>query len=208
MLIFVLEVHNCAPLHFLLIFRILWYMGWGRNRQCRFLTWYLELTHSFQKLMRKYVLMTLQSVISSRIASVILEFKKSEVVWNEDFLSILKPAEITICCCSSVELCSENRAYSSKALEIHLFYKLKSEFYFCKEFWSFQGSMYINSFKNRCYGINNFQNVYSRRSFFYHHNRKTSFDPFFDVIRRLRVLQYVAVGYILFRKQYFWILAV
>ena len=35
------------------------------------------------------------TVISSKIASVILELQKSEVVWSEDFLSILKPSEIT-----------------------------------------------------------------------------------------------------------------
>ena len=36
-----------------------------------------------------------RTVISSKIASSILELQKSEVVWNEDILSIMKTSEIT-----------------------------------------------------------------------------------------------------------------
>ena len=41
------------------------------------------------------VLKMSRTVISSKIASVILELEKSEVVLSEDILSILKPSEIT-----------------------------------------------------------------------------------------------------------------
>ena len=36
-----------------------------------------------------------RTVISSKIASSILELQKSEIVWNEDILSIMKTSEIT-----------------------------------------------------------------------------------------------------------------
>ena len=53
MLIFVLELHNCAPLHFLLIFRILWYMGWGRNIE---LCFWREITFKMSRIsLNKYI---------------------------------------------------------------------------------------------------------------------------------------------------------
>ena len=45
--------------------------------------------------MRNYVLKLFCSLNSSNFASVILDLKKSEACFNEDFLSIFNPSEIT-----------------------------------------------------------------------------------------------------------------
>ena len=64
-------------------------------RQCHFLTYSLRFTYSFQILMQKYVLMMTRAVIIFKTTSTILDLKKCEGLQNEDFLSILKPSEIT-----------------------------------------------------------------------------------------------------------------
>ena len=70
--------------------------------------------------MQKYALKISRTVINSKCASVILDKQKSEDDLTEDFLSILKPLEIT-------EMFHKNRAYISKVMKISSLFKQKSQ---------------------------------------------------------------------------------
>ena len=64
-------------------------------RQCHFLTWCFVVQYSLWISMCNWVWKMPRTVIFSKIASVILDMEKLEDCLSEDFLSILKPSEIT-----------------------------------------------------------------------------------------------------------------
>ena len=77
-----------------MIFFTVW-RGW--SRQCHFLTWCFDVQYSLWISMCNWVWKMPRTVIFPKIASVILDMEKLEDCLSEDFLSILKPSEITNC---------------------------------------------------------------------------------------------------------------
>ena len=65
------------------------------HRQCHFLTWCFVVQYSLWISMCNWVWKMPRTVIFSKIGSVILDMEKLEDCLSEDFLSILKPSEIT-----------------------------------------------------------------------------------------------------------------